>query len=75
MLIGVGVPCRISYSIVCYLYVSFNGLITSVREERANFSGSVYLRNRSALAVNCYVIIHCLEVSCKEDQITSTQRE
>ena len=30
-----------------------------------------YLRNRSALAVNCCVIIHCLEVSCKEDHITS----
>ena len=24
------------------------------------------LRNRSALAVNCCVIIHCLEVSCKD---------
>ena len=35
----------------------------------------IYLRNRSALAVNCCVIIHCLEVSCKEDQITSAQRE
>ena len=34
-----------------------------------------YLRNRSAPAVNCWVIIHCLEVSCKEDQITSAQRE
>ena len=33
------------------------------------------LRNRSAPAVNCWVIIHCLEVSCKEDQITSAQRE
>ena len=32
---------------------------------------AVYLRNRSALAVNCCVIIHCLEFSCKEDQITS----
>ena len=32
-----------------------------------------YLRNRSALAVNCSVIMHCLEVSCQEDQITSTQ--
>ena len=31
------------------------------------------LRNRSAPAVNCCVIIHCLEVSCKEDQITSAQ--
>ena len=36
---------------------------------------SLYLRNRSAPAVNCSVIIHCLEVSCKEDQITSAQRE
>ena len=34
-----------------------------------------HLRNRSAPAVNCWVIIHCLEVSCKEDQITSLQRE
>ena len=30
----------------------------------------LYLRNRSAPAVNCCVIIHCLEVSCKEDQIS-----
>ena len=43
MLIGVGVSCRISYSIVSYLYVSFSGLITSVGEERANFSALVYL--------------------------------
>ena len=28
-----------------------------------------YLRYRSALAVTCYIIIHCMEVSCKEDQI------
>ena len=34
---------------------------------------SVTFKNRSALAVNCCVIIHCLEVSCKEDQITSAQ--
>ena len=34
-----------------------------------------HLRNRSAPAVNCWVIIHCLEVSCREDQITSVQRE
>ena len=27
----------------CYLYVSCSGLITSVREERANFSAIVYL--------------------------------
>ena len=33
----------------------------------------LYLRNRSALAVNCCLIIHCLEVSCKEDQITSAK--
>ena len=30
------------------------------------------LRSRSALAVNCQVIINCLEVSLKEDQIKST---
>ena len=33
------------------------------------------LRNRSALAVIYWVINHCLEVSCKVDQITSTERE
>ena len=33
------------------------------------------LRNRSALAANCCLIIHCLEVSCNEDQIMSTQLE
>ena len=33
----------------------------------------LYLRNRSALAVNCCIISHCLEISCKEDQITSAQ--
>ena len=33
------------------------------------------LRNRSAPAVNYWVIIHCFEVSCKEDQNTSAQRE
>ena len=35
---------------------------------------SCHLRNRSTLAVICCVIIHHLEVSCKEDQITSAQR-
>ena len=34
-----------------------------------------YLRNRSALAVNCCIIIYCFEVSCKEDQNTSAQLE
>ena len=39
------------------------------------FSSVFDLRNKSALAVNYCVIIHCLEVSYKEDQITSAQRE
>ena len=39
------------------------------------YQASDCLRNRSAPTVNCWVIIHCLEVSCKEDQITSAQRE
>ena len=37
--------------------------------------GELELRNRSAPTVSCWVIIRCLEVSCKEDQITSAQRE
>ena len=35
MLFGVGVSCRILYSIVSYLYVSCSGSFTSVGEERA----------------------------------------
>ena len=31
---GVGVPCRILYSFVSYLYVSGSGSITSVGEKR-----------------------------------------
>ena len=37
MLFGVGVSCRILYFIVIYLYVSCNGSITSVGEERAHY--------------------------------------
>ena len=33
MLFGVGVSCRILYSIVCYLYVSCSSLIASVGGE------------------------------------------
>ena len=43
MLIGAGVSCHISYSVVSYLNVSFSRLITSVGKERANFSAIVYL--------------------------------
>ena len=43
MLFGVGDSCRISYSIVSYLYVSGNGSITSIGEESANLSAIVYL--------------------------------
>ena len=32
-----------------------------------------WLRNRSSLAVICWVINRCLEVSCKVDQITITE--
>ena len=32
-------------------------------------------RYRSAVGVNCCIIIHCLEVSCNEDQIMSVQCE
>ena len=43
MFIGVGVSCRISHSVVGYLYLSFSGLFTSVGEERANFSAIDFL--------------------------------
>ena len=43
MLFGVGVSCRILYSIVNYLYISCSGSITSVGEKRANLSAIVYL--------------------------------
>ena len=43
MLLGVGVSCRILYSIVSNLYVSCNGSFTSVGIERANLSAIVYL--------------------------------
>ena len=42
MLYGVGVSCRILYSIVSYLYVSCSGLVTSFGEEIANLSPIVY---------------------------------
>ena len=38
-----GVSCGISFSIVSYLYVSFSRLITSVGEEKANFSACTLL--------------------------------
>ena len=42
MFIG-DVLCRILNYFVSYSYVSFSGLITSVGEEKANFSAIVYL--------------------------------
>ena len=50
------------FLIIAYLFTLF------VVNKQCTWS---YLRNRSALAVNCWVIIHWLEVSCKGDQITS----
>ena len=43
MLFGVGVACHILNFIVGYLYLSSSGSITSVGEERANFSAIVCL--------------------------------
>ena len=40
MLIGVDVLCRISYSVVSYLYVHFSVLISLVGEARAIFLSS-----------------------------------
>ena len=41
--LGVGVSCRILYSVVSYLYVSCSRSVTSGGEERANLSAIVYL--------------------------------
>ena len=43
MLIGIGVLCRISYSVVSHLHVNCSGSISSVGEEIVNFSAIVYL--------------------------------
>ena len=43
MFFGVGVSCRVLYSFVVYIYISFSGSITSIGEERANLSAVVYL--------------------------------
>ena len=43
MFFGVGVSCRSLNFSVGYLYVSGSGSITSIGEERANFSAIVYL--------------------------------
>ena len=44
ILIGEGVSCHISYSIVNYLYVSCSGAMTLIGEEQANFSTIIYLQ-------------------------------
>ena len=43
MVFGVGLSCRILYSIDSYLYLSCSGSVTSVGEERSIYSASVYL--------------------------------
>ena len=68
MLIGVGVSCRISYSIVSYLYVSLSGLKTSVGEQRANVLLSftcIYMVSvwigflfRVVLGIGCVILLY-----------------
>ena len=50
---------------------SCNGNIWRHPSKRADIKLYNNLRNRSALAVNCWVINHCLEISCNVDYITS----
>ena len=64
-----------SQSLSFILSLRMNSSFLTMGPGVALYSCFLYLRNRSAPAVNCWVIIHCLEVSCKEDQITSAQRE
>ena len=71
MLIGVGALCRISYSVLNYLYVIFSVLLTLAGDERANFLQSTtrnYSVRRDFLLVLRigYVISlwHSLGLSC-----------
>ena len=43
MLFGVGVSCRVLYSVDSYLYINCSGPINSAGEERAYLSVVVYL--------------------------------
>ena len=63
----------IYFSVVSYFNVSVSS--QNAISKTTHLSLCIYLRNRSAPAVNCWVIINFLEVSCKEDQIASAQRE
>ena len=51
MFIEVGSSCRIQFSVVSYLYVSFSRLSTSAWEERAYFSAIDYLYLYMSLVV------------------------
>ena len=42
MFIVEGVSCRISNSVVSYLYVTYSGLMMSIEEERADLSAIGY---------------------------------
>ena len=64
---------RVYKSKHCVLFMTFRSSQRTLFMARRNWV-LLALRNRSGLVVN-YVIIHCLEVSCREDQITSAQRE
>ena len=57
MLFGVGVSCRILYSIVSYLYISCNGSITSVGEERANVSAIWILFGEVSSSSWCFILL------------------
>ena len=67
------VSCFLTYCLVCSLQPC--GHLLGNDLPLGSHACCVCLRNRSAPSVNFWVIIHCLEVSCKEDQITSAQRE
>ena len=46
-----------------------------LRIDRADYGASWTFKNRSALVVNSWVIIHCLEISCKGERTTSVKHE
>ena len=60
---------------IIYQMYKYTNNVHFTKHVMSHGENNFHLRNRSALAVNCWVIIHCLEVSCKGDQITSAKRE
>ena len=73
LIAGLAIGTAFSVNIFTGLSVGIAIVLEQLPHELGNYV--FYLRNRASLKVNCRLIIHCLEVICKEDKITSAQSE